>query len=112
MSTVRIVELGIADAHLNVGHADVVGVAVGEGTVLSADGDGAGVADGVADEVRRKELIRVLLIRAGFAKGGESALEFASHGVEEDGMDGGGVSCSGTNFFAVLGGGTVRGKRD
>jgi len=102
-----VVEFGITDANLDVGYADVAGAAVGESAVLSADGDGAGIRDGIAEEVRRKKLVSVFLVRSGLAGGGfaersEGALEFAGHGVEEHGRRwGDGFGC-GVNFGAVL----------
>lgn len=108
MVGVSVVELGIADANLDVGHADVGGIAVGESAVLSADGDGAGIANGVADEVGRKLLFGLFLIRAGFAEGSEGALKFGGHGVEKDGRGGDGSFSGGVNLAAVLSG---RGKR-
>ena len=41
MVAVGVVELGVADAHLHVGHAHMVAAAIGQRAILRADGDRA-----------------------------------------------------------------------
>jgi hypothetical protein len=80
MVAVGIVELGRAEADLDVGDAGVIGCAADEGAVLGADADGRGVANGVAEEVGRE----LFVVRNGsaVAKGGEGALQLGGHRVQ------------------------------
>ena len=79
MVAVRIVEPGFAETDLHVGDADVIGRAADDGSILRADGDGAGVADRVAEEVGRQLIF--VGHPSGFAERCEGSLEFGSHGV-------------------------------
>ena len=56
MRAVGVVELGIADAHLHVGHAGAARGTFGQRSVLRANGDKAGIRDRVAEEVGRQLL--------------------------------------------------------
>jgi len=89
MGAVGVVELGAAEAHLHVGYTHMACGAVDDGAVLGLNGGKAGVADGVAEEVGREELVRALsagsLAGGGlFAEGCEGAVELRSHGVKQD----------------------------
>ena len=53
MRAMRVVERGTTDANLHVGDARAARGAIDQGAKLRADGDEAGVADRVAEEVRR-----------------------------------------------------------
>ena len=84
MRAVGVVELGIANAHLHVGHALAARGAVGQRAVLRANRDEAGVADRVAEEVGRQLLV-VARSAAGLPSDGEGAMQLGGHGVEEHG---------------------------
>ncbi len=84
MIAMRVVELGIANAHLHVGHAHMVAGAVGQSAELRANGDGRCIRYRVAEKVRRQLLVGVFLIRPWLAERSEGALQLAGHGVEQD----------------------------
>ena len=105
MGAVRVVEPGVAHTDLHVGHARAACRAVDQRPVLRANGDKAGVAGRVTEEVGRQLL--VVIRCGGLAERGEGAMKLGGHGVEEDG---GGLlrraAAVRTNSGATVSGGT------
>ena len=85
MRAVGVVELGIAEADLHVGDADVVGGTIDKRSILRLNREGAGIADRVAEEVGRKLLVRVRTGGALPAERREGALQLGGHRVQESG---------------------------
>ena len=77
---VGVVELGRAEADLDIGGARVVGGAGEQGAVLRLDGGRLGISDGIAEEVGRN-----LVLIALAAELGEGAVQLGVHDVEKDG---------------------------
>ncbi len=90
MGSMRVVELGIAEAHLDIGHAHPAGRAVDHRSILGANGHHVGIADGVAEKVGGRLL--VIVGAALPAQGREGAVQFRGHRVQQDGrlLGGGG----------------------
>ena len=79
MVTVRVIEFGIAQPHLHVGHAHMVGRTAHQRAILRVNSHKTGVADRVAEEVGRQLLVVTL-----FAQRGKGAMQLGSHGIQED----------------------------
>ena len=83
MGSVGVVQLGIAESHLHIGHANVVDGTVDHRAVLGANRDLAGIADRIAQKVGRQLLVGLRLSGRLSAKRGEGAMQFGGHGIEQ-----------------------------
>ena len=81
---VRVIELGVAEADLDIGDAKVVAGVLDNATKLGPEVDNGGVADRVAEEVRRKELVGGWLVGAGTAQRSEGAMQLGGHDVQQN----------------------------
>ena len=84
MVAVRVVQLGLAQPHLHVGHAHAVGRAVHQRAILRANGHIARVAHRITQEVGRQLLVRSCLPGL-LAQRGKGAMQLGGHGVQQDG---------------------------
>ncbi len=80
MIAMRVVELGIAEPNLHIGHSLALSGAVGQCAIFSANGDSAGFGHRVTHEVRRKLLV---VARAGFTQRCEGAVELGGESIKQ-----------------------------
>jgi len=75
----RVVQLGVAQAHLHVCLANMVGRVVDHRAVLRANSQIAGIADGVAEEVGRK-----LLVISAFPQRCKGSVQLSGHRIQQN----------------------------